>query len=132
MKLSEKELLDTVQNPSTRKGYRQGIKKFCKYYGKTAEEILNERKDDLTQKPGENLIEFKNRAVRFAKEIEKFHSYLLDNGFATNSARGLTIGIRQLFRYYQMPVQIRAGSKVSKTVKTSKNFQYTYESICTY
>ena len=42
MKLGVKEFLDTIQNPSTRKGYRQGIKKFCEYYGKTAEEIIRE------------------------------------------------------------------------------------------
>ena len=59
MKLSVKEFLDTIHNSSTRKGYRQGIKKFCEYYGKSAEEILNERKDDLTQKHEENLIEYK-------------------------------------------------------------------------
>jgi len=129
MKLSVKEFLDSVQNPNTRKGYRQGIKKFCEYYGKTAEEILNQRKNDLTQKTGENLIEYKNRAVRFSKEIEKFHSNLLDNGFSTNSARNFTIGIRQLFRYYQMPVQIRAGSKVTKTVKTSRSFPLRIEHI---
>jgi len=129
MKLSVEEFLDTIQNPSTRKGYRQGIKKFREYYGKTAKEILNQRKDDLTQKTGENLIEYKNRAVRFSKEIEKFHSYLLDKGFATNSARNYTIGIRQLFRFYQMPVQIRAGSKVTKTVKTSKNFPLRIEHV---
>ena len=129
MKLSVEEFLDTIQNPSTRKGYRQGIKKFREYYGKTAEEILNQRKDDLTQKTGENLIEYKNRAVRFSKEIEKFHGYLLDKGFATNSARNFTIGIRQLFRFYQMPVQIRAGSKVTKTVKTSKSFPLRIEHV---
>jgi integrase len=129
MKLSVKEFLNTVQNPNTRKGYRQGIKKFCEYYGKTAEEILNQRKDDLTQRTGENLIEYKNRAARFSKEIEKFHSHLLDNGFSTNSARNLTIGIRQLFRYYQMPVQIRVGSKVTKTVKTSKSFPLRIEHV---
>ena len=129
MKLSVEEFLDTIRNPSTRKGYRQGIKKFREYYGKSAEEILNQRKDDLTQKTGENLIEYKNRAVRFSKEIEKFHGYLLDKGFATNSARNLTIGIRQLFRFYQMPVQIRAGSKVTKTVKTSKSFPLRIEHV---
>jgi integrase len=129
MKLSVKEFLNTVQNPNTRKGYRQGIKKFCEYYGKTAEEILNQRKDDLTQRTGENLIEYKNRAARFSKEIEKFHSHLLDNGFSTNSARNFTIGIRQLFRFYQMPVQIRAGSKVTKTVKTSKSFPLRIEHV---
>jgi integrase len=129
MKLSVKEFLDTVQNQSTKKGYRQGIKKFCEYYGKTADEILKQRKDDLTQKTGENLIDYKNRAVRFSKEIEKFHSHLLENKFSTNSARSLTIGIRQLFRFYQMPVQIRAGSKVTKTVKTSKSFPLRIEHV---
>jgi len=129
MKLSVKEFLDTVQNQNTRKGYRQGIKKFCEYYEKTAKEILNQRKDDLTQRPGEDLINYKNRAVRFSKEIEKFHSHLIDAGFSTNSARNLTIGIRQLFRYYQMPVQIRAGSKVTKTVKTSKSFPLRIEDV---
>ena len=129
MKLSVEEFLDTIQNPSTRKGYRQGIKKFCAYYGKTAEEILNKRKDDLTQRAGENLIEYKNRAARFSKEIEKFHGDMLNNGFSTNSARNFTIGIRQLFRFYQMPVQIRAGSKVTKTVKTSKSFPLRIEHV---
>jgi len=111
-----------VQNPNTKKEYRYGIKKFHEWYGKSAEEILELRKEDLTQRAGENLIEYKNRASRFAKEIEKFHSYLLAKGYSTNTARNLTIGIRQLFRFYQMPVRIRAGSKVTKTVKTSKSF----------
>lgn len=129
MKLSVEEFLGTVHNPNTRRGYRQGIKKFCEYYGKSAEEILEERKDDLTQRPGEGLIEYKNRAARFSKEIEKFHSWMLEKGLSTNSARNLTIGIRQLFRYYQMPVQIRAGSKVTKVVKTSKNFPLRIEHV---
>ena len=129
MELSVKEFLDTIQNPSTRKVYRQGIKEFCEYYQKTAEEILNQRKDDLTQKPGEHIIDYKNRASRFEKEIEKFHGHLLDSGKKTNSARTSTIGIRQLFRYYQMPVQIRAGSKVSKTVKTTNSFPLRIEHV---
>ena len=54
---------------------------------------------------------------------------MIDNGFSTNSARNYTIGIRQLFRYYQMPVQIRAGSKVTKTVKTSKSFPLRIEHV---
>ena len=129
MKLSLQEFLDSVQNPNTKKGYRHGIKKFCEWYGKSAEEILELRKDDLTQRAGENLIEYKNRASRFAKEIEKFHSYLLSQEYSTNSSRNLTIGIRQLFRFYQMPVRIRAGSKVTKTVKTSKSFPLRIEHV---
>jgi integrase/ribosome assembly protein YihI (activator of Der GTPase) len=129
MELSIKEFLDSVSNPNTKKEYRHGIKKFCEWYGKSAEEILELRKDDLTQKAEENLIEYRNRAARFEKEIEKFHSYLLDQKFAINSARNLTIGIRQLFRFYQMPIRIRAGSKVAKTVKTTKNFPLTIEHV---
>jgi integrase len=129
MELSVKEFLDSVINPNTRKGYRVGIKKFHEWFGKSPREILEARKDDLTQKPGEDLIEYRNRAARFEKEIEKFHGYLLKQGYTTNTARALTIGIRQLFRYYQMPVRMRAGSRVTKTVKTSRNFPLRIEHV---
>jgi len=87
------------------------------------------RQEDLTQRQGENLVEYRNRAARFEKEIERFHSYLIENGYSINSARNMTLGVRQLFRYYQMPVTIRSGSKVSQTVKTTKNFPLTIEHV---
>jgi integrase len=129
MEVSGKEFLDSVVNPNTRKGYRIGIKKFYEWLGKSPREILEARKDDLTQRPGEDLIEYRNRAARFEREIEKFHGYLLQQGYTTNTARALTIGVRQLFRYYQMPVRMRAGSKVTKTVKTSKSFPLRIEHV---
>ena len=86
------------------------------------------RKDDLTQRVGENLIEYRNRASRFEKEIEKFHSYLLES-YKINTARNWTLGIRQLFRFYEMPIRFRAGSKIAKTVKTNKNFPLTIEHV---
>jgi len=129
MELSIQEFLDSVSNPNTKKEYRHGIKKFCEWYGKSAEEILELRKEDLTQKAEENLIEYRNRAARFEKEIEKFHSYLLSQGFTINTARNLTLGIRQLFRFYEMPIRFRTGSKVSKTTKTTKNFPLTIEHV---
>jgi len=129
MELSVKEFLDSVVNPNTRKGYRVGIKKFHEWFGKSPRKILEARKDDLTQRPGEDLIEYRNRAARFEKEIEKFHGYLLKQGYTTNTSRASTIGIRQLFRYYQMPVRMRAGSKVTKTVKTSRNFPLRIEHV---
>jgi len=122
MELSLQQFLYSVTNVNTKKGYRIGIERFCKWFGKQPLDILEMRKDDLTQRPEENLIEYRNRAARFEREIENFHSYLIKQGYTTNSARGMTIGIRQLFRYYQMPVRLRAGSKATKTVKTSKNF----------
>ena len=129
MELSLQEFLDSVPNKNTKKEYRHGIKKFCDWFHKSAEEILELRKDDLTQRASENLIEYRNRAARFEKEIEKFHSYLIEQGFSVNSSRNWTIGIRQLFRYYQMPITIRAGSKIGKTAKTTKNFPLTVEHI---
>jgi site-specific recombinase XerD len=129
VELSVQEFLDSVGNPSTKKGYKFGLKEFVEWYGKPAEEILRIRQDDLTQKTGENVIEFKNRAARFEKEIEKFHSYLIEKGYSINSARNMTLGVRQLFRYYQMPVVMRSGSKVSQTVQTTKNFPLTIEHV---
>ena len=129
MELSVKEFLDSIINPNTRKGYRVGIKKFQEWCGKSPREILEARKDDLTQRPGEDFIEYRNRAARFEREIEKFHGYLLKQGYTTNTARGMTIGIRQLFRYYQMPIKMRAGSRVTKTVKTTRNFPLRIEHV---
>lgn len=129
MELSVKEFLESVVNPNTRKGYRVGIKKFYEWFGKSPREILEARKDDLTQRPEEDLIEYRNRAARFEREIEKFHGYLLNQGYTTNTARGMTIGIRQLFRYYQMPIRMRAGSRVTKTVKTTRNFPLRIEHV---
>jgi len=127
--MSAQEFLDSVSNPSTRKGYRFGLKEFVEWFGKSAEELLAMRQHDLTQKSGENIIEFKNRAARFEKEIEKFHSYLIEKSYSINSARNMTLGVRQLFRYYQMPITMRSGSKVSQTVQTTKNFPLTIEHV---
>ncbi len=129
MEMSVQEFLNSVSNPRTKKGYRFGLNKFVEWIGKPAEEVLAMRQEDLTQKPGENLIEYKNRAARFEKEIEKFHSYLIDEGYSINSARNMTLGVRQLFRYYQMPVSMRSGSKVSQMVQTTKNFPLTIEHV---
>jgi len=129
LEMSVQEFLNSISNPRTRKGYRFGLNKFVEWYDKPAEEILAMRQEDLTQKPKENLVEYRNRAARFEKEIEKFHSHLLEKGYSINSARNMTLGIRQLFRYCQMPVTMRVGSKVSQTVKTTKNFPLTIEHV---
>jgi len=83
MELSSQVFLDSISNPRTKKCYKHGLKRFCEWYGKTAEQILEIRKDDLTQHPEENLIEYRNRAARFEKEIEKFHSYLMTKASIT-------------------------------------------------
>jgi site-specific recombinase XerD len=129
LEMSVQEFLNSISNPRTRKGYRFGLNKFVEWFNKPAEEVLAMRQEDLTQKAGENLIEYRNRAARFEKEIEKFHSHLIEKGYSINSARNMTLGIRQLFRYYQMPVTMRSGSRVSQTVQTTKNFPLNIEHV---
>lgn len=129
MQLSVREFLDSISNKHTRREYRYGIKKFCNWFDKTPEEILEMRKEDLTPRQDENIIERKHRAKRFEREIERFHTHLIKQGYAINSARTSTLGIRQLFRYYEMPIQMRTGSRVSKTVKTSKSFPLRIEHV---
>ena len=73
MEMSVQEFLNSISNPRTRKGYRFGLNKFVEWFSKPAEEILAMRQEDLTQKAGENIVEYRNRAARFEKEIEKFH-----------------------------------------------------------
>jgi len=128
MEMSVQEFLNSISNPRTRKCYNFGLNKFVGWYGKSAEDVLSMRQADLTQKQGENIIDYRNRAARFQREIEKFHSNLLKD-YSLNSARNMTLGIRQLFRYYQMPVIMRTGSKVSQTFQTSKNFPLTIEHV---
>jgi len=120
--LSVQEFLDSVSNRHTKKEYKYGINKFHDWFKKTPEEILEMRKDDLTPRQNENIIESKHRAKRFEREIEKFHAHLIEQKYSINTARTSTLGIRQLFRYYEMPTRLRTGSRVTKTVKTSKSF----------
>jgi hypothetical protein len=44
--------LYSVGNPSTKKGYKFGLKEFIECIGKLAEEFLAMRQEDLTQKQG--------------------------------------------------------------------------------
>ena len=74
--MSVKQFLDSVTNPNTRKSYRRGLDLFVEWYGKNAEQTLLDRKDDLTQRQGEDLIDFKNRASRLERKLEEFHSWM--------------------------------------------------------
>jgi len=87
MELSVETFLESVSNPHTRKEYRYGVKAFCEWFRKSPEEILRMRQEDLPQKAGENLIEYKNRAAQFEKEIERFHDYVLKQGKSINTIR---------------------------------------------
>jgi len=119
---SMQEFLDSFSKKSTRRMYKRGIELFCEWYGKDVETILKERKYDLTPRPNETLVDAKQRASRYEKLLEKFHAWLLEQGYKINSARTLCLGIMQLFRYYNMGITLRTGSPVSRTVVTTSDF----------
>jgi len=117
--MKTEDFLDYVKetkSKNTFKEYKRGIAKFCEYYGKTPNEVLELRIQDW-------ISGDLHRKKRFSREVEKFHAWLIDKqGYAINSARTYTLGILQLFRFYEMPVTIATGSDVSKTVISTKDF----------
>jgi len=119
MKMNVQDFLNYVKeskSKNTFKEYKRGIDKFCEWYGKTANEVLEERRKDWVS---DDLFLKK----RFSREIEKFHKHLIEKeGYAINSARTYTLGILQLFRFFEMTVTISVGSDVSKTVISTKDF----------
>jgi integrase len=127
--MSVQEFLDGLSSKGTKKVYKMGLKKFFEWSGKTPEKVLEERKDDLTQRSNEDLVTYKNRASKYQKILERFHSHLLAEGYKINTAKSLTNGIRQLFRYYQMEIKVRNGSNLNRTVKTQRNFPLTIEYV---
>ena len=94
--------------------YKEGLKRFTEWYGKTTNEILEERVSDWTSS---DLF----RKKRFAREIEKFHSYLIkEKSYSPNSATYYCQGIRALFSFYEMPVKV--SSEIDKRVMTSRDY----------
>jgi len=112
---------------STANNYRRGLTLFIEWYKKPIETILEERKQDLTPKPNESLVEQRQRADRFEKEIETFHKWLKTKqpdreAYPINTARTYCLGILQIFRYYAMPITLRAQSPINVTVVSVGDF----------
>lgn len=125
-KMSAKEFLDYIlasRSKNTWKTYRRSIDLFTEYFGKPSEEFLKMRHEDV-------MSGDPHRKRRFQREIEKFHKWMrMECGYTINTARNMTVGILQLFRYWEMPITIPAGSDVSKTVISTKDFVLTPEHL---
>lgn len=104
-----------AKSKNTFKSYKSGLRLFEEFYGKSCDVAAKERREDTASGDFE-----RNR--RFAREMEKFHSWMIKEGYTIDSARANTIGIRQLFRFYGMPITLEPQSSVSKTVLTTKDF----------
>lgn len=119
IKMKAEEFIDYIRkakSQSTLKIYRRGLNLFSEYYGKSLDEILKERKEDMQS---EDLKQRK----RFAREIEMFHKWLLEEkGYPLNSAGSYCQGLMQLFRYFEMAVTLPTSSDVWKRHVTTKDY----------
>jgi len=106
--------LEKSKSRNTYKSYKRSIALFSEYFDKIPNEVLKLRRqdwksDDLHQKR------------RFAREIEKFHRWMINKGYTINSARANTIGVLQLFRYFEMPLTT-LSDEIKRTTVTTKDF----------
>jgi hypothetical protein len=123
--------LDSLSK-GTMKSYRRGLELFLEFYGKDVDTILAERKDDLTPRPNENLVDAKNRASRYENLLEEFHAWMgkpihtinrkPNQAYGINTRRTSTLGLLQIFRYYNMGLTLRNGSPISQTVISTGDF----------
>jgi integrase len=126
MKASEFiEYLEKSKSKSTVRIYKRGLELFSEYYGKSLDQILEERKQDL-------LSSDAKQRKRFVRELEMFHVWLLkpihtiqnnpNEPYPLNSASSYCDGIMQLFRFYEMPLTLPSGTDIRKRVLTTKDF----------
>lgn len=104
-----------ARRKGTYKSYKRGLSLFEEYYGKSTDIALKERREDVAS--GDFT-----RNQRFVREVEKFHAWLLEKGYSINTARTMTLGIMQLFRFFGMPIALPPQSKASKTTMTTKTY----------
>ncbi len=112
--------LNSYPKKNTRRLYKRGIEKFVGWYGKSIDDILAERKGDLTPKPKESLVDAKQRANRYEKLLEEFYFWLESEGYnKANTRYNYCKGLLQLFRYDNMNLTLRNNSPINQTnVKT--------------
>jgi len=120
------EFLEHVKNAKSKntfKEYRNGLEKFSEWYGKDLDTILKERKEDL-----ESDDPVKRR--RFEHKLEEFHRALMEKGYAANSCRTLTLGLIQLFNFFDLDMKTRViSSEAKKTVETERSYPLTIEEV---
>lgn len=100
-----------AKSKATYKSYKRGLALFEEFYGKSTDEAFEERRQDVASGDFQ-------RNKRFSRELEKFHKWMLKEGYSINSARTNTLGLMQFFRYYGMPI----ADVTFKTVITTKTF----------
>jgi len=120
------EFLDYVRkakSKNTFKEYRIGLERFREWYGKDLDTILRERSEDLQS---EDPV----RRRSFERKLEEFHRAMLEKGYGVNTCRTLTLGLIQLFNYFDVDMKTRViSAEAKKTVETEKSYPLTIEEV---
>jgi len=101
--------LGGIPSENTRKSYKNGIKKFEKFY----------------KKPIETLIASENAG----KIIEKFYVWLKQNGYAQNTCRNIVNAPIQFLKYFDTPIKYRKSLGIYRTVPTTQDHIITIDQV---
>jgi integrase len=102
------EYIRTHKSKGTTKSYRIGIERFEKWYGKTLDQILEERRQDLASQDPMKLR-------RFNDLLEEFGKAMIDKErLSINTVRTLSIGVIQFFAYWCVPIKVSFKSVITK------------------
>jgi integrase len=106
----------------TRSQYRYGLRKFAAWFKHSPDEILKMRREDLK-------LEDAHERKRFDRELEHFYNDMRKQGMSVNTARSQCSGLRQFFRYNDVPIALRRGSPIKKSQMTDKTYPLTIEDV---
>jgi integrase len=96
------------KSKGTAKSYRVGIERFEKWYGKSLDTILEERRKDLASQDPMKMRHFNDLLEEFGKAmIDKEH-------LSINTVRTLSIGVIQFFAYFCVPIKVSFRSVITK------------------
>ncbi len=101
--------LEGIPSKNTRKSYKNGIKKFEKYYGLGIETLIGSKNAGRT--------------------IEKFYVWLKEKGYSQNTCRNVINTPIQFLKYFDTPVKYRRSLGMYKTVPTTRDHMITIDQV---
>lgn len=100
-----KDFLEGMPSPSTRKSYKNGIKKFEEYLGYPIEDLI--------------------KSPEAGKKIEKFYVWLKGKGYTQNSCRNIVNGAIQFLKYFDTTVKYRKSIGIYRTEISTRDHRLT-------
>jgi len=123
--------INSYRNKNTRRIYGRGVMMFSEWLGKSVDDILNERNQDLIPIQGETPIQKKERTDRYERLLEQFWNDLVSGKFPPDakpykedSASALCKGLLQLFRYYGIGFWLRNGSPIAEGFRYREKMRF--------